>query len=346
MIDDNDNYVNQSGSYYFHIEAADKIPRKYTIEWAVPKGRHRVWARRESPKELGVGSQSDIFWTGLKSVLGNTFLSATNTLTYEHTTLITVIAKASEGLAPDALSRFSVDCTRELEGWGAVTRNPAHSFYDAYTNFRYGGARPESELDIDTLVALSYAWEYKTFDAVFDQPSTLWEALGLILQMVHAAPTVLGSIVSVVEDKDHSVGTFALTESTIKGLTMTYLFSDGEDADGVEGEYRDPTDNAALYVCWPEAAQRPESVTLWGCRDYASALAFVQQRWRQLVYRRRLIKLETELEGHVLPVGSPVTVQHPLLGSAPVLCVVDAVNPQEEFSISIDLHIHQAEVYP
>lgn len=348
LLDENDNVISQSGEIYHHFEAATRSPIKQTLAWAVPYGRHRVWGRRETFKGTTI-TESSVYWVGLRGNSGNPFLTATNNLTYEHTTLITVIAKASEGLASDALSRFSVDCTRKLEladGSKWVTRNPAAAFRDAFTNTRYGGGRPEAELDSATLDALGAEWDQvKFFDAVFDQPSTLWEVLGLILQMQHAAPTMIGSVVSIVEDVNHSVGTFALTEDTITNLSMTYLFSDGDEPDGVEGEYRDPRDNAALYVCWPTAAVNPEAVTLWGCRDYNTALAYVQQRWNQLVYRRRLIHLETELEGHVLVVGQPVTVRHPLLGDDPVLCVVNAVSPKEEFSVSVDLHIHQPEVY-
>ena len=348
LLDENDNVISQSGEIYHHFEAATRSPIKQTLAWAVPYGRHRVWGRRETFKGTTI-TESSVYWVGLRGNSGNPFLTDTNNLTYEHTTLITVIAKASEGLASDALSRFSVDCTRKLEladGSKWVTRNPAAAFRDAFTNYRYGGGRPEAELDAATLDQLGTEWDQvKFFDAVFDQPSTLWEALGLILQMQHAAPTMIGSVVSIVEDVNHSVGTFALTEDTITNLSMTYLFSDGDEPDGVEGEYRDPRDNAALYVCWPIAAANPEAVTLWGCRDYNTALAYVQQRWNQLVYRRRLIHLETELEGHVLVVGQPVTVRHPLLGDDPVLCVVNAVSPKEEFSVSVDLHIHQPEVY-
>lgn len=348
MLDEDGNYSHQSGEYFHHFEAATRSPIKQTLAWEVPMGRHRVWGRRESAKGPAT-TESSVYWVGLRGNMGNPFLSPTNQLTYEHTTLVTVIAKASEGLASDALSRFSVDCTRRLEladGSTWVTRNPAAAFRDAFTNVRYGGGRPETELDVATLDALGAEWnEVKFFDALFDQPATLWEALGLILQMQHAAPTMIGSVVSIVEDTDVSVGTFALTEDTIKSLTLTYVFSDGEEPDGVEGEYRDPNDNAALYVCWPTTAVNPEAVTLWGCRDYDTALAYVKQRWNQLVYRRRLIKLETELEGHVLAVGAPVTVRHPLLGAEPVLCVVQAVTPQDEFSVSVDLHVHQPEVY-
>lgn len=347
-MDENGNVQAQSGQYYHHFEAATRSVIRQTLAWEVPYGRHRVWARRETAKGPAT-TESSVYWVGLRGNMRNPFLSDTNNLTYEHTTLITVIARASEGLASDALSRFSVDCTRKLEladGSKWVTRNPAAAFRDAFTNPRYGGGRPETELDSATLDTLGSEWnDVKFFDAVFDQPATLWEALGLILQMQHAAPTLLGSVVSIVEDTNVTTGTFALNEDNIKSLTMTYLFSDGEEPDGVEGEYRDPQDNAALYVCWPTAAVNPEAITLWGCRDYNTALAYVKQRWNQLVYRRKLIHLETELEGHVLAIGAPVTVKHPLMGPDPVLCVVQAVTPQEEFSVSVDLHVHQPEVY-
>jgi hypothetical protein len=128
-------------------------------------------------------------------------------------------------------------------------------------------------------------------------------------------------------------------------LSLGFLTSDGEEPDGVEGAYRDPDDNAELFAVYPPYASDPETVQLYGCRTYAEALAYVRQRWLQLCLRRRLVTLEAELEGHVVVVGTPVHITHPLLGDEPVLCIVNSVTVKDEFTCTIELHIHEPGVF-
>jgi hypothetical protein len=163
--------------------------------------------------------------------------------------------------------------------------------------------------------------------------------------MQHAFPTTIGSVVSIVEDKNYVTPAISLTEDTIKDISKQTLFTDGEEPDGVEGEYRDPNDGAALHAIYPPDSVKPESVTLWGCRDYDEALAYVTRRWKQLSLRRCLITVEVEGEGNVIPVGTPVHVTHRLLGENPVLCVVNSVTPKDEFSITLEMHRHVPEVF-
>ena len=173
----------------------------------------------------------------------------------------------------------------------------------------------------------------------------------MAVQVQHTAPTMSGSLITLVEDKKHTVHQFALTEDQIKDLTLTFIFPDGNEVDGVEGEYRDSKDNAQLFAIYPPDSVNPEQVTIWGCRNYATALAYVTQRWNQLRLRRLLISAKVELYGHVIPVGSPVLITHRNLRDAlgsndGVLCVVQSVSADDSYSLTIDAHRHEPGVYP
>jgi len=342
-IDDSGNVVpgGNTSTYQYAESFATTTLQRRTLYHNVPNGRYRVKGFRTSDKSSQASDRSDLIWTGLKAVLGNTM----GDTVYGDTTILAMQVKATQGVASDVASRVSVDCTRELNG--VATRNPADAFTDILTNTIYGGRRPSAELDTATIEALKTQWATagKTFDAVYDQDTTLWEALGLSVQMQHAFPTVVGSMVSIVEDKNHILPSMSLSEDTIVKITKQTMFTDGEEPDGVEGEYRDPGDGAALYAIYPPDAVKPESVTLWGCRDYATALAYVTQRWKQLSLRRCLVSVEVEGEGHVIPVGTPVHVTHSLLGPDPVLCIVNSVTANDEFSTTIEMHRHVPEVF-
>lgn len=338
-IDNDGNRTGYEQTETFSESLATRDRQRRTLNFYVPYGRYEVMARRTSYMSARGQDASQLYWTGLKSVLGNTF----NSQVYGDVTMIAVKAKASNGLNSDAMTRLSVRCTRILEG--ASTRNPIAAFQDIFTNTIYGGRRPLSSLDTAKMGQMRAAHSASYFDAVFDTETTVWEAAGYALQMIHASPTMVGSLISIIEDKNYTAPVMALTEETIKSLSIAFLTSDGEEPDGVEGAYRDPDDNAEMFAIYPKDAVDPETVTLYGCRTYDSALAYVRQRWLQLKLRRTLITLETELEGHVVVVGSPINVTHPLLGEEPVLCIVNSVAPKDEFYSTIDLHKHEPGVF-
>jgi hypothetical protein len=311
----------------------------------IPLGRYRVSARRLSAKGDPSKTQSDVFWTGLKAVLGNTFGGDV----YGDTTLLVIKAKASDYLSGDALSSISVDCTRYDPARDIDIINPADVVHDIIWNPTYGGNRPSEEIDWDTLNALHAQWDTdgRTFDAVYDSPTNLWDAMRACLQKVHTTPTMDGSLITFVEDKDYTVGEILFTQDMVKSLSLTFMFPDGNEVDGVEIEYRDPNDNAQLFAIYPADSVNPEKSELWGCRDYDEALAYATRRWKQLYLRRLLISMDVELEGQIVRVGAPVSIIHPKLDANldPVLCVVNAVKPKDEFEHTIELHRHESGVF-
>ncbi len=344
QIDDNGVVIGSPLTTTFSETLATTTPQRRTIHHAVPYGRYQVTAMRITPKSWHASSQSDVNWVGLKAILGNTEGGPV----YGDTTIIAIKAKATEGLARDALNRISVRCTRYHPRYGTLSRNPADAFSDILTNTVYGGKRPDAEIDWPTLTEKQTAWgtANKYFDAVYDTQTNLWDALRMSLQMVHTAPTMSGSLVTLVEDKNYLVPEFSLTTDTIKALSLTFLFPDGEEVDGVEAEYRDPDDNAQLFVTYPSTALNPEKIVLFGCRDYYAALAYATQRWKQLSLRRLLVTAETELEAEVIRVGAPVNITHPKLnGGAATLCIVHSVKSTGEFDKTIEFHRHEPGVY-
>lgn len=343
QIDENGVVV--SGGYtstFLYTEVfSTNTPQRRTRWHHVPKARYQVSARRTTSKSERAVDQSNCYWVGLKAIMYN----AIGTTVYGDTTLILFRIKASEGLSSNAHTKMAVDCTRKING--LPTRNPIDAFKDIFLNQRYGGRRPVAELDIEVLDSLWNKWdtEGKNFDAVFDQKSTVWEALGITTQLQHAAPITYGSTISIIEDYNNTIPVMKFTEENILSLTQQFLFSDGNEADGVEGEYRDFIDNSPMYVVYPENAVDPEKITLWGCRDYNQALAFVKRRWLQLKYRRQLVSFDVELEGQLLIVGSCISLIHRMLGDQLVLCIVNSVRPKDELISTVETHRYDPRVY-
>ncbi len=338
-IDDNDNVIGTGQQYSYSETFASNTPQRRTIYHTIPRGQYRVSARRTSTLSDRASDQSICHWTGLKSILGNTAGGPV----YGDVTLISVKIKATEGLASNAHQSLTVDCTRTKDGSDLLT--PTAAFADILTNQNYGARRPLSELDTATLAAYASAWSGKTFDAVFDQQTTVWDALKLSLQMQSAIPMTTGSLVSLVADQQRSCANAALTEAQIKSVVLSYHFAEIADFDGVEGEYKNPDDNAAEYITEPFDAVNPDRITLWGCKDTATATAYVKRYWKQMQYRRRTLTIELEGEGNVLQVGDTVDITYAPLELNALRCVVNSCRASDEFSTTLEATVYQPEVF-
>ena len=352
-VNDDGEYLGQSYSFPHTFSAAANSPQRHTLTWMLPAARYAVCARRTTAKSGRVIDQSQVLWTGLKAILDSKGLPV-----YGQTTIIALKAKATNGLATDALNRFSVTCTRQLPDYldadsdGNLTErvasdNHARAFADIFTNTWYGAARPASEVDWDALAALeARTADAPGFNAVFDQQVSVWEALTLAGAPVHAFPATNGNVLTVVEDIARATATHAFTASNIvqDSLQLSYKFNDLGTADGVEIEYRDPTSFQQAFYTWPLTAQYPEKLVLFGCTNAAEAQAYARRTWRQRRYRREFISFQTELEGHLPLIGELICVDHPLLASATGY-IVGSITPGDDQRVTIEGHRYVAAVY-
>lgn len=342
-IDENGNVVGPPVMKIYGETFATTTPQRRTIHHNdLPAATHwQVRAIRFTPVSPRSTDQSDCHWVGLKAVLGAEDFGSP---AYGDVTLISAKIKATEGLASNAHSAMTVDCTRAH--LGTELRNPILAFIDILRNPHYGAARPASELDWDVLNDLAWDGSGRTFDAVFDNETTVWDALKLSVQMYSMMPVAVGSKISVVGDWPVSVPSLVFDESKIRSLTLSYSFVSSDDYDGVEGKYKNQTDNSEEYVQWPPDCVNPEEMTLWGCKNYDQALEFVKLTWKKRQYRRQLFSLELEGDGHVLSVGQAIGIKHPLLGGdVATTAVVSSVTPNSEFETSVEGFIYRSEVF-
>lgn len=331
------------------ITRATNTPQRVTFWWDLPKARYAVCARRTSAKSGRAIDQSNVLWTGLKSVLDSKGLPV-----YHNTTLIAVKAKATNGLASDALNRFSVRCTRQLyqiqdqnQGLRFATTSNIHAFYDIYTNNWYGAARPRAEVEVDDLVAVYENSEcLSAFNAIFDSPVTVWEALSLSVAAIHTFPATSGSQITVVQDVARETASHCFNASNIvkDSLQLSYKFNDLGTEDGLEIEYRKPDTFEQGYVLHPAASIDPEKITLFGCTNEQEALRYAQRIWRQRLYRREFIKFTTELEGHLPLIGGLISIEHPVLNGNQCY-IVGSVTPEDEFKVTLEGHRYVPAVY-
>lgn len=348
-VDDNGFVIGPSHTRTDSITRASNTPQRITFWWDLPKARYSVCARRTSLKSSKAQNQSRVLWTGLKAIL-----DSKNKPVYNNTTIIAIKAKATNGLATDALNRFSVKCTREVPDFLdsetmplLATSSYAHIFCDIFHNSWYGANRPLTEIDLDDLGVIYLKTNCLSgFNAVFDSRITIWEALSLCMAPVHAYPATNGSIITAIIDGPQEISTHCFNESNIikNSVQLSYVFDDAGTPDGVEIEYRDPVNFAQAYEIYPEESVEPESITLFGCTNQIEAQKYAQRSWRQKLYRREFIKFSSELEGHLPLIGETISVEHRLL-DGPTCYVITSITPAEEFQFTIEAFKYKSEVY-
>jgi len=301
--------------------AANNTPQRFTRPFAVPSARYRVRLSRSTFSDLKVNTADACTWAGLKFVINPPPAGA---LTYGDVTLVALTLKATNGVAASAADSMRFRTTRRLAPLGTgtpvATSNPADAFVDVLVA-RYGGNRPltADEIDLVELANSRTLWAgVNGFNAVFDQPSTVWEALGLTVQCVNAAPMPLGSRMTVIHDGPQPVQTQVFMDGNIASgsLTVTDAFDVDGTPVGVRVEYRDPRTFSEAAWLQPPDAPDYTTISLFGCTDVtvAQQQATLAANKRQL--QRQSIQFTTELEGLSCLPGDRIGVQSLMMGWA------------------------------
>lgn len=302
-------------------------PQRYTRTIAVASGRYRVRVARITNLDSSTATTDRCVWTGLKFVLNDIPPSQ---VVYGPVTLVAVQLKATNGVAASASGSVRLRCVRKLAPLGvgatAQTSNPADAFVDILTA-AYGGARPNNATEIDQteLAASRAAWAGANgFNGIFDQPSTVWEALCLSVQTVHAAPLPAGSRMSLVHDGVQPVATQLFTDANITAgsLQITADWDTVGTPAGVRVNYRDPQSFSPVALLSPPNVPDYNTVDLFGCTSATVAGQFATLTAAKRAKQRMRIQFETELEGLNVQPGDRIGVQAGMVAWAQAARVV------------------------
>src|SRR4029079_16637978 len=101
----------------------------------------------------------------------------------------------------------------------------------------------------------------------------VWEALGLTVQTVHAAPLPVGSRMSLIHDGVQPVRSQLFTDANVAAgsLQVTHNFDTTGTPAGVRVNYRDPRSFSALALLTPPDAPDYTTVELFGCTSASVA---------------------------------------------------------------------------
>ncbi|WP_444905016.1 host specificity factor TipJ family phage tail protein [Microbulbifer sp. CnH-101-E] len=163
-----------------------------------------------------------------------------------------------------------------------------------------------------TLLALPYGietcacitlWSARgdSFSAVFDNKTTLFEALKKVLAVGYAEPTLdYGQIIPVRDGPRTAFEHMYQPDNMVGELEGDIKLFDPDEPDGIEVEYFDPqTWKPATVLCTlpGDQGQAPKKVRAFGITDKTKAWRFGMRQRRTQRYRRTRYSFKTEMDG-------------------------------------------------
>lgn len=304
-----------SESHTASTNTAIRLSYKYTLPVA---GRYEVRLRRTDAKDTSSRAGHEIRWSGLKA-----FVDGPET--FANVTLLLVKMRATDNLSQRTARAVNVIQTRKLPVWDAgtqtwsapqATRSLVWAACDV-AKAEYGAELTDARLPLADLAALdaTLAARGDTFDGVFDTKTTVWDALTRIARCGRAVPILQGGIVRVVRDGPQSlpVAMFG-PRNIVKGsFKVAYVMPSDDTADAVIVEYfneRTWKPAEVTVKLADSAAEKPATVSLFGCVTLAHATREGDYMAADNRYRRKMVTFRTELEGMIPTYGDLIAVTH------------------------------------
>ena len=295
-------------------------PLRYTKFKDVPPGRYAVrgWNVMPDTSEVqGSGTTASINacqWDGASGWVGDAAIRPGVT----EMCLRIYATKASQAVG---WSEIEVDAGAIIPVWTAdggweeqETSKAVWAWLDVMRNQDYGGALPDSQVDLERCRYYADALtEFDTFDGTIRGPVSVWEAASTVLLPMRAEPVHLGRYWSLVRDEPKAVRRHVITpRQMLKGSTQ--IVFDLDTAAGAshvigeydrDGDYRNPGQTTAIYG---EASLKPTRRRWSGVRTFAHAQHLT--RWLAACgfYRRQTTPFGVEMEGRIYKRGDSILV--------------------------------------
>jgi hypothetical protein len=297
--------------------AATNTAQRRTYKYGVGAGRYEVRVQRLDTKDTSTRAGHELRWGQAKGYLVNPTLPP-------DLTLLALRMRATDNLSQRSSRLVNCLVTRKLPvwskttGWSApqATRSIAWAFADAARS-RYGAGLPDAKIDLNALARLDGVWFARgdTFNGVFDQNLTVWDAMGQIARAGRAVPFLQGGIVRIVRDEPKTipVALFSTRNIVRSSLKIQYVMPGDATADAVTVEYFNPKSwkpDEVTVALAGSALSKPARLKLFGCTDKFQAMREGKYIAAANRYRRRIITFRTELEGLIPTYGDLVAISH------------------------------------
>lgn len=309
------NYVGQQA--YQKLYATSTTPQRYSIRYRVAPGRYEVRVRRVDYENLNPRVADTFLWSSMRAYLNDS-------RTFGDVTLLALRMKASNSLSTQSSRKINVIATRKLRsaGFTEPTITPTRSLAAALLYCARSVGLTSAQIDLTALAQLDATWTARGdyFDGRFDNFLGFWEAISKIAGAGRAKPYMQAGVLRFMRDQASAipVALFNMRNIVKNSFSIQYLMPTAETADAVNVGFFDESNWAPAVVQArlpllpgdPLLAVRPVKVDLFGVTQREQAhregmyLAAVNR------YRRKIITLNTEMDGFIPSLGDLVAIQH------------------------------------
>jgi hypothetical protein len=297
--------------------AASREAHRRSFEYAVPQGRYRVRLRRLT---AAGGNQTidTAGWAGLRAILPSG-------RTYGDMELLAVQLAVGEEIAVQTARRVACVKTRKLpvydqveEAWTPPQPTRSIAWAVAETCRMQGRL---SDLDLASLLELHAVWDDRddSFDGVFDQEMTFWDALSAILRVGRSRPEQIGRSIRVARDQLATVPRQLFGDrNMIRDTLVEYPgLATSLTPDRLLATYVDErTWRRETIAFGAEAYSRERREDYFGFVRREKLIEEAGHDRRASRFRRIGIEFEAELETRLVRMGDMVAVAHRRLSRA------------------------------
>lgn len=307
------------------LTLAQSNPVRRTYSYEITPGRYEIRVQRLEAKDTNSRAAHELVWSGMRAYLNTPAPLDPNA------NFLALKMKANNQLSGLSQRRIALIIRRKLSmwnpntGWGPVaeTRSIAAALLDVLKNPVYGGAVPDSRIDLQTLYDLDTLWNERGdfFSGVFDRRVTIWSALTSIARVGRARPIMRGSVFTFVRDSEQTlpVALFNMRNIQKGSFSIDYQMVTEDSPDALELEFFSDTTWASSYITMNvpgvvgEPVQ-PARASIMGISKQAHAQRELAYMMADVAYRRSIITFTTEMEGYLPAFGDLIAVSHDITG--------------------------------
>ncbi len=318
LIDDEDNALGEWVTLGTESITSNNHNAMYkTYTYSVTTGRYEVRATRLDAKDISSRVGHEIRWASVKGYI-------VSKKDYGQVTLLAIIMKATDNLSQRSSRMINCIVTRKLKTWspenGWSNLIPTQSISWAIADIlkaNYGAKLDDKHIDLDTLYRLDQIWKFRgdTFNAVFDNKLTVYEAISRVAKVGRAIAFIQGGIVRFVRDEPKTVpvAMFGPRNIVKNSLSIQYIMPSEDTADSVCVQYfSEKTWKTSEVIGSFEGSSSDKTATveLFGCTNKGQALREATYMALANRYRRKIVTFTTELEGLIPSYGDLIAITH------------------------------------
>ena len=260
--------------------------------------RPEVQVKRVTAAEDNTRVYDKVEWIALKSEL----ISPTS---YADITTIAVKIRGTNALSNSAENKFNIIATRKLPVYenGAWTAPKAtNDIAPFFAHVIKDAGHSDQQIGLTELARLHDVWQGRNdeFKAVFDNDSTLFNALKRVLSAGFAEPTLdYGQIIPVRDEPRTGFNYMYQPENMKTPLKREIKLFDPDEPDGVEVEYFSDISwkpETVLCLLGDELGIKPKKVRAFGITNKTKAWQFGMRKRREIRYRRTKYNFTTEMD--------------------------------------------------